>query len=314
MSKDWAGYLNQLIKHLRFHLFSKEEPSLPTIFVIGAPRSGTTLTGQILTEDRTLARITNFVAAFWEEPAVGAIIEKLFETQIYQSDHNFKSTYGRTQGLANAHEFGYFWNRWFDFGQETHKLSDKELKKVDTKGLITSLANLEAVYQKPIVFKNSTWCTLQANFLAQVLPHSIFVACRRDPLYVAQSIFLGRQRINHNENIWWSIKPSNYSEIKNFSLMEQVAAQAIYMEKEMNEALSQVPNDRIIEARYEEVTTDPNNLLKAVQAKCCELGAKISPLKSLGPFESTNQRVLKDDQEWRSLCEAVDKFKHLLDN
>lgn len=90
----------------------------PPVFIIGPPRSGTTLLYQILIDRYRFAYFTNFTANFYETPISAFwIAAKLFpDAQL----GDYASRYGRTQGWRGPHECGAFWYRWFPRGEHVY--------------------------------------------------------------------------------------------------------------------------------------------------------------------------------------------------
>jgi hypothetical protein len=232
-------------------------PLKPVILIIGPPRSGTTLVSQLLAASGRVGYVSNFLARFWLAPAVGARIERALGVGDTCHRFDFDSTYGRTSGWKQPHEFGRFWDRWFNFEQETHWVDDALRERVDANGLRRSVASLEREYGQPMVFKNNTWCTFQADLLAEILPTAVVVACTRDPLYVAQSLLLGRRRLLGDDTIWWSVRPSGFAWIRRRAPLEQVALQAVHIDREMRKSLASIASGRIVWAPYGSVCTDP---------------------------------------------------------
>lgn len=319
IERKWQEILkdNNVVNSLNFLLqpiqaeYEKnvKRPVYPVIFVIGAPRTGTTLASQFLTADGLFARITNFVARFWLAPAVGAQIEQKLEVKQGTAEKKFVSVYGRTEGWSEPHEFGFFWDRWFKLGQETHKLSGRLLKAVNKKTLQASIASLETIYKRPILFKNNTWCTLQASWLANVFPTAIFVVCRRNILYTAQSLLLARRKLLQDEKNWWSIKPSNYNKIKDLPVYEQVILQAKSIEEEMDKELAKISDKRIVIAPYSQVCKNPQVIVNAVVKACAQFGFDSFNLNFLvKPFSSTDHQILSE-RDWIKLNDAAKKYK-----
>jgi len=282
--------LNRLLSPLQESLEQENDgPRYPVILIIGPPRSGTTLTSQILAHADCFGYISNFVARFWQAPAVGALAEQALNIRVSAaSSREYVSTHGVTDGWTEPHEFGYFWSRWFDLGQPTHRLEPELRKTVDGAGLRHALASIEAVYRRPMVYKNNSWCTLQASFLAALLPTTIFVVCRRDPIVIARSLLAARRERQGDERLWWSIRPSRYRELLALPPEEQVVLQALEIEREMDEELSSVPANRIVEAHYVETCRSPLRLIEAIRAACADMGCPVAPAASVpAGFEPT---------------------------
>ena len=80
------------------------------IFIVGLPRSGSTLLVQLLIAKLRLGYATNLMARFWGRPAFGVALNRALSTDpgaISVSD----SVYGQTQGYEGHHEFGWLASR-----------------------------------------------------------------------------------------------------------------------------------------------------------------------------------------------------------
>ena len=72
---------------------------MKTIFIVGAPKSGTTLLTQKLISKFELDYVSNLTARFWKKPSQGIkITKKLFPTERKRKFINFKSNFGITEG------------------------------------------------------------------------------------------------------------------------------------------------------------------------------------------------------------------------
>ena len=109
-------------------------PRYPMVFIIGAPRSGTTLLSQLLSSSGLFGYINNFIARFWTAPTLGALIYKTVLDHECRGNSSLQSHLGVTENLHEPHEFGYFWRRWFHFGQ-SHQLTADQLANVDWEAL-----------------------------------------------------------------------------------------------------------------------------------------------------------------------------------
>ena len=303
--EELLAQLNTLLAPLEQVLKAKvEEPSLPVVFIIGPPRSGTTLVSQLLAHWGGLGYIDNFVARFWMAPGVGARIERALKVREWVAKVSYLSEYGVTQGWVEPHEFGYFWNQWFDLGQEVHKLTDFELQGVDAQRLRRSVAAIEAEYQRPMVFKNNTWCTFQAGFLARVFPRSVFVVCERNPLFVAQSILIARKERLGHEGLWWSVRPKEYPSLKDLPWWDQIAGQVLHTIEDLEAMLAQLPGERVVRAKYERLCENPKEVAQQIAIAVNRLGGHVQ-LDGEAPEKfvfSDSRRV--NDQDWARLTEA----------
>jgi hypothetical protein len=300
--------LNTLLHPLQVQLESRlTSPERPLVFIIGAPRSGTTLVSQLLARSGQFGYISNFVARFWLAPGVGAMIEQSLDPSGTGSEIEYKSSYGVTHGLKSPHEFGYFWSGWFDRGQVTHVVPVDKLTEIDSLSLCRRIASIERVCGLPLSFKNNTWCTFQAAWLADLLPSAIFVVCRRDPLYLAQSLLLARQERLGDPALWWSVRPPSYDHIRLLPWWEQVVSQALDIERTMLDTVGRIAPSRIVEAAYRNVCGDPAGLVREISYRC-GMKADADVLAAFpSTFESSDVQNV-DDQCWQLLQDTLKRF------
>lgn len=232
------------------------------VFILGPPRSGTTVLSQLLAGARLFGVTSNFVARFWRAPAVGMTIARALGLE--DEGSQLRSTRGRTDGWGAPNEFGYFWSRWFDLGQPTHVLGPAEIGRFDIAGLRRALASMERAVERPLLCKNSTWFTLNARCMAAAFPQCVLVACDRDPFFVAQSLWLQRLDLYGDPARWWSVRPSDHAEISKLAPLAQVAAQAVSIRKGMQRELDQTPDARIVPVAYERLARDPRGVIEDI--------------------------------------------------
>lgn len=281
-------------------------PQLPILFLIGAPRSGSTLLSQLLAETGLFGYVSNFVARFWQAPHIGARIEQALGIRNEPSVTPYEAVFGTTTGWSSPHEFGYFWNRWFPFGQ-THKLTAEEGKLVDIAGLQREAAAIQAVYGKPFFFK-SLLCSFQIALLAEAFENAVFVVCRRAPIYQAQSLLLARQQVLGSTDHWFSLRPKEYPELQQLSCYEQVAAQIFYSLRDIDGQLAVLPPQQRLDIIYESCCADPRQQVSKILA-----AAGIDPTvdnwqeRLPASFESTNRQRL-DQPDWAQLKAACKRY------
>jgi hypothetical protein len=300
--------LNELLSPVEESLWAPgAAPARPTVFVVGAPRSGTTLLAEVLAQTGAFAYPTNFVARFWNAPALGMRIQAALGLAGDAPASSFASTYGTTTGWAGPHEFGYFWTRWLRFG-ETHKLSDDELARVDGAGLLRQLAAMEEAGERPLFFKNLA-CGLQAGFFARLLPRSVFVLCRRSHVHTMQSLVQARRRVLGDLNAWFSLRPAETPRLAGLPPYEQVAHQIRCVLADIEGALAELPAGRVLEVEYDDLCADPRGQAARVLAAVAALdGGSAAPegWKARIPeaFQSTDRQALGGD-EFAALREAA---------
>ena len=283
-------------------------PSYPTIFNIGAPRSGTTLLSQLLITTFELGYINNNAARYWMAPYIGALLASDLQDFERSPAVYFKSDLGATPEYEGPHEFGYFWRRWFEYG-DTHQLSVEQVENIDTKFFNQELAAVESVFDRPLLFKNVPALSLQVNFLS-LLPRAIFIHCRRDPVYNAQSLLRSRLKYYGNKDSWFSIKPEEYIWLKQKPYAEQIAGQIFYTVQRINQDFASLDASRYLTIDYETLCEEPEGQLQRVANLIKGNGYQLLRRDlNLPDLSSTNTRVV-DDDEFQRLKKACRQFFH----
>ncbi|HOX22647.1 MAG TPA: sulfotransferase [Elusimicrobiales bacterium] len=279
--------LNKILRHM-----PKLPPSacfmppaeLPIIYVVGAPRSGTTLLSQLLSRYLPVGYINNLIARFWARPSVGVMLSNSVLGPAAREEILLQSRHGVCPGAEGPHEFGYFWRYWLKLDNwPNHCLSGRALKTLDSRGLKKALEKeLLAYFGAPLVFKNII-CGLQAGYLSRLHKKSLFIYIKRDSRVAASSILAARRKRYGSYAAWWSLKPSGYP-FQGFrgDPAGEVAAQLEGIERDLSVGLSR-PGVRSVSVEYERLCSSPAKVLERVCAAISDLGYVMTPLSSKIP-------------------------------
>ena len=225
------------------------------IFIVGLPRSGSTLLVQLLIAKLRLGYATNLMARFWGRPAFGVALNRALSTDpgaISVSD----SVYGQTQGYEGHHEFGWFWSRWFDYG-DSHKIEPERWDAMDIASLRSELFAMEKAWGRPLIFKNPPALSMQIGFFEHFLDEPLFIYMRRSEPEVAASLLRARMNSAGGPHAWFSTRPPDVRRLIQLSLMEQVVGQVLSTRREIERQLSEVPAKRVSEVSYEKLVEAP---------------------------------------------------------
>lgn len=245
---------------------SETDPAaLPIIYIVGAPRSGTTLLSQLCSRHLPVGYVDNIMARFWRRPLVGIRLSRTLLGDVGRAAISLTSRHGVTQDIGGPHEFGYFWRHWLALDEApTHKLSARALAGLDANGLRQTLREqILGEFAAPVVFKNVI-CGLQAEYLSRVHPSSLFVWIRRDIQEVLRSILKCRHERYGNYAAWWSLKPSNFSQLLTIdNPAQQVLEQIRSCEAEFAAELSK-PGVHTLPVDYAQLLADPGAVLRRI--------------------------------------------------
>ena len=293
--------LNEIMEQIDGKVWEEQMsgPQYPTIFIVGAPRSGTTLLSQVLVNYFRLGYVSNIMARFYKAPAFGARFSHLLMgTRLPQENSDlYISNFGRTYDLLEPHEFTYFWARWFGNKNETDYLDNHVFDLIDQGVLLKQLGDIERGQAFPVVYKN-LFLSYAIAFLAEVLPKAIFIFIKREPIFNAMSLLNAREQFYGSKDKWLSVKPKEYPMLKSLMPYEQVLGQVFYINKNIEKALSKLNENRVIQVFYEDFCAKPKQFLNSF-ADCVRYnGYELQRLFDVpDKFEVINEKVSELDEE-----------------
>ncbi len=274
------------------------------IFIIGAPRTGSTIFYQVMTQYFRIGYINNFMAEFPDGIVTAARLYKtLFKDQLHEST---RSSYGRTQGSNAPSECGEFWYRFFR--RDPLYTTQGELDSITLNTLRSTLGAVETTLEKPILLKN-LYCSLRIGALSEAFPNAIFIWCKRDYLDCARSIAKGRERVAGGITNWWSTKPPEWEQLLSRSPAEQIANQIYYIERHIEEDLQQhYPSTALRCVQYEEFCQSPIHVLDDISVWLHQQGISIEATGiTIEPFKISARQT--DDSPLGIALEAAIKAR-----
>ncbi|RMF55425.1 MAG: sulfotransferase [Calditrichaeota bacterium] len=304
--------LEQLITELNSILEKAEleavqafvHPKYPPLFIVGCPRSGTTLLLQWLAASGAFGYPSNLISRFYKSPYIGAKIQQMLTDPAYQfrdemdgiessESYLYRSELGKTRGFLSPNEFWYFWRRFFRF-QNTHRLNEEELRKVNAEELQQEIAALESVFDKPLVMK-AMILNWNLSYLAQVFPDAIFLYIQRHPYFTIQSLLTARIKHSGRIDVWYSFKPPEYESIKNLDPYRQVAGQVYYTTRGVENELRKISKKNQIWVTYEKFCQEPNALWDKLIEIYTQKGYLLPPYRGQKQFPNSNKIYLSEE-------------------
>ncbi len=230
--------------------YGQNTPEQFPIFIIGSPRSGTTIFYQILTSALNCEYIDNLTHLAKKTPVIGKRISHLLFGN--QKHHNFQSNYGDTSasGLLAPSEGGQIWHHLLNSSAETFKpehFSREALTKVRRK-----LYTLLNIYQKPFIAKN-TYNSLRLELLSRLHPGTKIIWVKRDPFFTAQSIYFARQKNIGDINKWWGVRTATFDADQHLPFAEQIVKQIFEVEKHIFNKKHLFDSEHWLELNYSEL-------------------------------------------------------------
>jgi LPS sulfotransferase NodH len=264
-AEDFLEGLNEYLRPRELEGYREHELEHAFVFVVGLPRSGTTLLTQVLAYCLDAGYVNNFAARFWLAPVHGLRLSRLIAGDA--EPVSFESDYARTRSLNDIHEFGYFWRHWLNkqsFEDVVHAAERED--GIDWAGLRLTLANVQHELGKPLVAKNMLGAYHMPRLRRELGP-VVWVYVERDLLDVCVSILDARRKYYDDPRTWWSYVPVEYPQLKDRDEWEQVAGQVHYLREYLERGLGEVGEDGVVRVTYEQLARSPASVLEAVAAR-----------------------------------------------
>jgi hypothetical protein len=263
---------------------------LPLVFIVGAPRSGTTLVYQTLARYLPVGYFTNLNALFPRSPIASAALLDRFRSRRRPDFHSY---YGNTAGLAGPNDGFHVWDRWLgcDRYRAPQQLGDAAIRSMRTffDAWLTASG-------RPLLNKNNrnTDCV---SLLGAALPDARFIEVRRDPVYVAQSLLLARQRIQGSKAIGWGLRSRDHDPADGAgAYVDDVCDQVFAIDTRLREDRARLGRGRFIEMSYERFCADPAGHVRLVFERVWGAPLHDGGLQELRPFAAANRVGIEDGE------------------
>lgn len=302
IAKIWHRPIHEIEKKRIRHYASVGEKHQP-IFIIGAPRTGSTILYQILTNKFDVLYIDNLVDTFYRNLYFGFWIDNLF---FDGKPHNcFKSYHGNTlqYGFHAPAECGAFWYRWLP--KERHYVAKGEMPKEVIKEIKENIFSVINRYNKPFIFKNLN-AGQRMGLIYEIAPGAKFIFIKRDPLYTAQSILQSKRRVGKKGNEWWSIKPKNYKKLEKLNTYEQIVKQIFFLEKQIIEDYKLFDPQNFLIVHYSELCKKSEDIISKIHKFIGEyVGERIGVIPA--NIKKSEKKTI-NDKEFERLRKEIQKL------
>ena len=272
---------------------------VPIVFIVGAPRSGTTVLYQLIADHIDVGFINNRMARYFAAPVVGAVLHGRTGGG---HDLALTSEYGRTGGGHSPHEFSWFWHYYRDF-HLYDDLTDDELARIDWQPVKDALEGLAGYFRRPVVIKNINFVAYQVAWLKALLPGAKFIWIQRDKRYTVQSILRVREDQYGDRRVWWSVRPRDAREWRDRSAVEQVVHQVTDICGALTEGFESISAQDQLKLDYEQLMQEP---AEALQRVARFIGAEVVDESRLGTLSlrPRNEKTV-DDETWAQIQVAL---------
>jgi len=257
---------------IEFSFPKKRSDFYPIIFVIAPPRSGSTLTYQLLSRGTRSIYLSNFWNLLYALPYIGGRYVKSVS-----ENRSFKSDRGLVSGLSGEAEGMKFWSYWMgqDLVQKKNVVPKKRVKYI--KSVFSALLSK----QNPMI-SGYLGHAFSVKFLRENFPGCIFVYLKREELSNVYSMIktYNEFKEHRKEFNWMSLKPIGWEE----KLEEDVIDKVLWQYKSIKQKIeSEISDEDTITVNYEEICKQPRIFLENVSNFAKEKGITLSLVSDIIP-------------------------------
>ena len=234
------------------------------IFIVGAPRSGTTLLYDLMSYHKDIGFFSqhDLINFFPKEYMKFVYLRRrIFETRRWPFPRE-GFEYRITTSFEVPHEFNWFWNNWIknSWAKRTD-VTNNAAEKI--KNEISNL--LERKNKIRFLSKNPSH-SLRMEFLHEIFNDAIFVNIIRDPRAVVTSMTRASRRFN-NPNGYFGLPLKNNNQ-HDFDLFERHSRQWNEVNNEIHRVANMLPSEQFYELKYEDLISNPHSEMNTLFEFC----------------------------------------------
>lgn len=234
-------------------IFLRHAPAPAPVFIIGAPRSGSTILYQALSNSLDLLYIDNLTARFHFNIFLGLWISQRRYRNLPHG--NFEANHGDTRAYGGhaPSECGAFWYQWLP--RERHFVAKGETSKQHVAQIRFAVTFPSRWFGRPMLFKNLN-AGQRLQLIHEVFPEARLIFIQRDLDATARSILQARRKFNVPKGTVWSVKPRVFGDLVTLSEEEMCREQVRRLEAQIIEDIKLFPSDRVIQISHSDLSPE----------------------------------------------------------
>jgi hypothetical protein len=253
--------VNTLLHPLECALLSRHDrqPAYPPLFIIGAPRSGSTVIYQTLVNCLEVGYFSNLHALLYGMPT---IVERCYNARAHLDHKDYESSLGQTRGWNAPSECGEFWYRFYP--RDSVALTEGNPPQRNLARLAKIVSRLTAMRSRPFLLKN-LYCSLRLPSLNKAFPEALYLVVRRDEIATGHSLLAARRSRFGQYDAWFSVKPPTASDLDELPPHRQVIEQVRGIYNVIDRQRMWIGRDRFLDIEYERFCEDPKQTVQSVR-------------------------------------------------
>ena len=214
------------------------------IFIIGAPRSGTSIFYRTMAKHPDLAWISNITKKF----PFSMLMTRLI--MLFRNDHR-------------PTEANKVWAKYTTGDHES--LGSADVSPAARRFLHKVVQNNLKIFNKTRFLNKCPGNAVRIEFLKEIFSDAIFVHIIRDGRAVVHSIKRAREK---HSGQFWGTRPPGWRDLLPRPMLEACALQWKMIMEHILESAQQLPQDQYFEVKYEDFVARPAEIFTSVEKKC----------------------------------------------
>jgi hypothetical protein len=249
-------FLERLSPERLFLLALRLRNKYPPLFIVGAPRTGTTIIYQHLVNKFHFSyfpNITRYIPLF-------SVLDAFFGRLFFKLKPTDENRFGITRGFMSPSDGWRIFHRWFS----RYSFDDRAPATIyELKNIIRIY---EIIFKAPFINKNNG-NVLRISHLYKLFPDALFIHVTRDTQNAAYSLIEARTKHDIQLNEWWGPPPPEYQNSVFDNEIQQVVSQIVGLDKFMENDLRKIPIDQWLKIKYEDFCQNTRTLESWVENK-----------------------------------------------
>jgi hypothetical protein len=232
------------------------QPRFPPLFVVGAPRCGTTLPYLYLVDRFGFAYFPNHAKRY---PAMPVAAGWMARRGNQRRKFGLESQYGAVDGRLAPSDGWDVFHRWFP------RYRMEPVRRGQLGELRRIVGAYERMWGKPFISKNNH-NSIRIAELDKTFPNAFFIHVTRNVVDASLSLLEARKRHGVPLGDWWSCPAPQYMDRRFASEIEQVVHTIVGIRQYVRQQLGLLDKHRWIEIAYEDFCMAPAELASWVES------------------------------------------------
>lgn len=259
-------WLLQFFERPFLALFSERKP-VPALFVLALPRSGSTVTYQVICHGLAVQYFSNLWNLFYQLPLLGGILSARFASRHWS---NFRSQHGFVSGLDGPAEGLRFWRWWLDCGLSDQDCQNFSVAKRQSRArYLARVLSVLTRRGRPFVTAYLGHALVPER-VQEAFQGAVLIRLRRDPVANGLSLL---KSMRAGQSRWFSVLPKECLDLEDASEHERVAAQVYWLNRRLD---SSQCADEMLTVHYESLCENPSMELERIRCWCLDRGIEMN--------------------------------------